>query len=68
MKAEFTAHFFFTTPPYRTTRPGKLCSPTSVAAVSCHALSPLFSHSGDDADVWYASGIVVPDDDDMLVS
>ncbi|KAK7850830.1 hypothetical protein CFP56_043666 [Quercus suber] len=31
MKAEFTAHFFFTAPPYRIMSPGTLCRPTSVA-------------------------------------
>ncbi|PON53829.1 hypothetical protein PanWU01x14_199910 [Parasponia andersonii] len=46
MKAEFTAHFFFTAPPYRIRSPGMLWSPTSVAAVSCHALSALFIQSG----------------------
>src|SRR5450755_2590353 len=40
------AHFFCTTPPYKTTRPGTLINPTSVAAVSCQALSPAFNHAG----------------------
>src|ERR1700759_3272715 len=35
---------FCITPPYRTARPGRLISPTNVAAVICHALSPGFSH------------------------
>src|SRR5438128_1589878 len=43
---EFTDQRFCITPPYRTTRPGTLMSPTSVAAVSCHALSPGFSQLG----------------------
>jgi hypothetical protein len=46
MNAEFTAHFFFTMLPYRITRPGTLCMPTSVAEIICHALSPLFSQDG----------------------
>src|SRR5271156_6578967 len=46
MKAELIAHFFWTIPAYRTMRPGTLCSPTSVAAVICQALSPWFSQSG----------------------
>jgi hypothetical protein len=46
MNAEFTAHFFFTMLPYRITNPGTLCNPTSVAAIICHALSPLFNHTG----------------------
>lgn len=29
------------------TRPGTLCRPTRVAAMSCHDASPLFSHSGE---------------------
>src|SRR4030081_3749197 len=33
-------------PPYRTARPGRLISPTNVAAVICQALSPGFSHVG----------------------
>src|SRR6476661_8029730 len=37
---------FCITPPYSTARPGRLISPTSVAAVSCHALSPGVSHCG----------------------
>src|SRR5258707_9792570 len=37
---------FCMTPPYRTARPGRLISPTNVAAVICHALSPAFSHDG----------------------
>jgi hypothetical protein len=32
--------------PYRITNPGTLCNPTSVAAIICHALSPLFNHTG----------------------
>lgn len=46
MNAEFTAHFFFTMLPYKMTSPGTLCIPTRVAAVSCHALSPLFNQGG----------------------
>src|SRR5580658_2786062 len=37
---------FCITPPYRTTSPGTLIRPTSVAAVSCHALSPGLSQVG----------------------
>src|SRR5271157_878253 len=37
---------FCMTPPYRTARPGRLISPTNVAAVICHALSPAFSQLG----------------------
>src|SRR5438309_5883052 len=37
---------FCITPPYRTTRPGTLIRPTSVAAVICQAVSPLLSHEG----------------------
>src|ERR1700716_1870599 len=37
---------FCITPPYSTTRPGTLIRPTSVAAVSCHALSPGLSQVG----------------------
>ncbi len=36
----FTAHFFWTIPPYKTARAGMLIRPTSVAAVICQALSP----------------------------
>ena len=42
----FTDQRFCITPPYRIARPGMLISPTSVAAVICHALSPGFSHEG----------------------
>src|SRR6266550_7818991 len=42
----FTDQRFCITPPYRTARPGRLMSPTSVAAVICQALSPAFSHVG----------------------
>src|SRR5471032_687557 len=37
---------FCMTPPYRIARPGRLISPTNVAAVICHALSPAFSQLG----------------------
>src|ERR1700689_5333256 len=37
---------FCMTPPYRIARPGRLISPTNVAAVICHALSPAFSQCG----------------------
>src|ERR1700712_2956536 len=37
---------FCMTPPYRTARPGRLISPTNVAAVICHALSPGDSQVG----------------------
>src|SRR5438067_10317844 len=37
---------FCMTPPYSTTSPGTLMSPTSVAAVSCQALSPGLSQCG----------------------
>src|SRR4029077_19725840 len=40
---EFTDQRFCMTPPYSTTRPGTLISPTRVAAVICQALSPGFS-------------------------
>ena len=39
----FTAHLRCTMPAYRTARPGMLIRPTSVAAVSCQALSPELS-------------------------
>src|SRR5207249_5678399 len=42
----FTDQRFCITPPYRTARPGTLMSPTSVAAVICHALSPELSQLG----------------------
>ena len=42
---------FCMTPPYRTARPGRLISPTNVAAVICHALSPAFSQLGYDSQV-----------------
>src|SRR6266516_3535035 len=42
----FTDQRFCITPPYRTARPGTLMSPTSVAAVICHALSPGLSQLG----------------------
>ena len=42
----FTDQRFCMTPPYRTARPGRLISPTNVAAVICHALSPGFSQLG----------------------
>src|ERR1700722_8142448 len=42
---------FCITPPYRTARPGRLISPTNVAAVICHALSPAFSQLGYDSQV-----------------
>jgi hypothetical protein len=56
MKAEFTAHFFFTMLPYRITSPGMLWIPTRVAATICHVLSPLFNQSGTAALVAYADG------------
>src|SRR3984893_9512078 len=37
---------FCITPPYRTASPGRLMSPTNVAAVICHALSPALSQLG----------------------
>ncbi len=40
---------FCMTPPYRTARPGRLISPTNVAAVICHALSPALSQDGYDS-------------------
>lgn len=40
-----TTHFFWTKPPKRTARPGTLIRATKVAAVSCQALSPVFSHA-----------------------
>src|SRR5271154_1427714 len=42
---------FCMTPPYRTARPGRLISPTKVAAVICHALSPAFNQCGYDSQV-----------------
>ncbi len=42
----FTAHLRCTSPAYRTARAGMLIRPTSVAAVSCQALSPAFSQLG----------------------
>ena len=42
----FTDQRFCITPPYRTARPGRLISPTNVAAVICHALSPALSQDG----------------------
>ena len=46
---EFTDHLFCMTPPYRTTRPGTLIRPTSVAAVICQALSPGLNQSIDES-------------------
>ena len=40
-----TTHFFWTKPPNRTARPGTLIRATNVAAVSCQALSPVFSQA-----------------------
>src|SRR3979411_2927362 len=37
---------FCITPPYSTTSPGTLISPTSVAAVICQVVSPLLSQEG----------------------
>src|SRR5947209_1860632 len=48
----FTDQRFCITPPYRTASPGRLISPTNVAAVICHALSPAFSQLG------YASQLI----------
>ncbi len=42
---------FCITPPYRIARPGRLISPTNVAAVICQALSPAFSQLGYDSQV-----------------
>src|SRR3984957_18527689 len=42
----FTDQRFCMTPPYRIASPGRLMSPTNVAAVICHALSPAFSQLG----------------------
>src|SRR5580700_4865453 len=42
----FTDQRFCMTPPYRTANPGRLISPTNVAAVICHALSPALSQLG----------------------
>src|SRR6266487_6800657 len=42
----FIAHFFCTSPPYRTARAGIDISPTSVAAVICQELSPALSQLG----------------------
>src|SRR3984893_5147375 len=47
MKAELSAHFSWSMPPYRTARPGMLCRPTKVAAANCQALFPVSSHCGD---------------------
>src|SRR5580658_3037783 len=46
MSAELTANFRFINPAYRIARPGMLMIPTSVADVSCHAVSPEFSQLG----------------------
>src|ERR1700733_2959657 len=51
MKAELIAHFFLTTPPYRTINPGMLCRPTNVAAANCQALLPLSSHFGEGTNI-----------------
>ena len=48
----FTDQRFCITPPYRTARPGRLISPTNVAAVICHALSPGLSQ------LWYGSQVM----------
>ena len=42
---EFTDQRFCMMPPYSTTRPGTLISPTNVAAVICQALSPGLNQS-----------------------
>ena len=42
----FTDQRFCITPPYSTASPGRLISPTKVAAVICHALSPALSQLG----------------------
>ncbi|KWW97706.1 hypothetical protein TH66_19540 [Carbonactinospora thermoautotrophica] len=42
----FTTHFRGTSPPYRSATPGMLIRPTSVAAISCHALSPGLTQLG----------------------
>src|SRR5512133_40525 len=54
---EFTDHRFCITPPYSTTSPGTLISPTSVAAVSCQAVSPGFKKCGYGNHVSTANGI-----------
>ena len=46
MSMVLTAHFFWTSPAYRTAMPGRLIRPTSVAATNCQALSPEFIQSG----------------------
>src|SRR5258708_8060106 len=46
MTAELSDHFRFMRPAYRIARPGTLCRPTNVAAVSCQAVSPEFNQSG----------------------
>ena len=46
ISAELTANFRFINPAYRIARPGMLMIPTSVADVSCHAVSPEFSQLG----------------------
>src|SRR6266567_6616694 len=43
---------FCITPPYRTARPGMLIRPTSVAAVSCQAVSPELSQLGASIGKW----------------
>src|SRR5579875_1549444 len=45
MRIVLTTHFFCTRPPKRTARPGTLMSATKVAAVICHALSPVFRYA-----------------------
>src|SRR5271170_3866694 len=54
MAITFTAHFFGTIDAYSTARPGRLISPTNVAAVICHVLSAGFSQLG------YGTGTIAP--------
>src|SRR5215471_19283477 len=60
MRAELSAHLRFIRPAYRMARPGTLCSPTNVAAVSCQALSPAFSQFGPDVMSRNIKRVVLP--------
>src|SRR5215469_11955800 len=46
MSDELSAHLRFINPAYRIASPGTLWSPTRVAAVSCHPVSPELTHPG----------------------
>src|ERR1700690_654324 len=55
MNAELIAHFFLTTPPYRTIKPGMLWKPTKVAAANCQALFPVSNQAGEGTSAIMAS-------------